>query len=218
MSSSKTALTRPFIMPASGFQYRQLNALVTPLAEDEELPREPEITLTEEAFRNRIAAERASAVAEFEGRLRQDYEQKSAREAAKIADTIRNFEGDRKQYFARVETEVVQLALSIAAKILHREAQVDPLLVAALVQIALGQLKEGAAASIRVRPEEAKRWQNHFASLALKLSVTVTEDAGLQPGDCILETEMGTVNFGLNVQLKEVERGFFDVLAQRPQP
>ena len=93
----------------------------------------------------------------------------------------------------------------------------DPLLVTALVQIALGQLKEGSAATIRVRPEEAGRWRDHFATLPLKLSIVITEDASLEPGDCLLDTEMGTVNFGLDVQLKEVEKGFFDVLAQRPQ-
>jgi flagellar assembly protein FliH len=31
-----------------------------------------------------------------------------------------------------------------------------------------------------------------------------------------LETELGTTNFGLDTQLKEVEQGFFDLLALRP--
>jgi flagellar assembly protein FliH len=47
--------------------------------------------------------------------------------------------------------------------------------------------------------------------------VSIVEDAQLEPRDCILETELGTVNFNVEVQLKEVEKGFFDVLAQRPQ-
>jgi flagellar assembly protein FliH len=42
----------------------------------------------------------------------------------------------REQYFVRAEAEIVQLALAIAAKILHREAQVDPMLVATLVRMA----------------------------------------------------------------------------------
>jgi flagellar assembly protein FliH len=32
----------------------------------------------------------------------------------------------------------------------------------------------------------------------------------------VLETELGTANFGLDSQLKEVEQGFFDLLALRP--
>jgi flagellar assembly protein FliH len=116
-----------------------------------------------------------------------------------------------------VETEVVQLALAIAGKILHREVQVDPLLMAALVRIALAQLKEGSAACIRVAAGEAKRWQDTFAAQPMKLEVSIVEDVQLEQRDCVLETELGAVNFNIEVQLKEVERGFFDVLAQRPQ-
>jgi flagellar assembly protein FliH len=34
--------------------------------------------------------------------------------------------------------------------------------------------------------------------------------------DCVLETSLGSANFSINAQLKEVEQGFFDLLAQRP--
>jgi flagellar biosynthesis/type III secretory pathway protein FliH len=46
--------------------------------------------------------------------------------------------------------------------------------------------------------------------------VEVTEDSQLGEHDCLLETELGTANFGLDTQLKEVEQGFFDLLALRP--
>jgi flagellar assembly protein FliH len=51
----------------------------------------------------------------------------------------------------------------------------------------------------------------------MKLEVSIVEDVQLEQRDCVLETELGAVNFNIEVQLKEVERGFFDVLAQRPQ-
>jgi flagellar assembly protein FliH len=215
-SKSAGANSVPFT-PISDFHYRPTAVAPRPVeVAVEEAPRDHELRLTEEALRKSLAAERAAAVAETQVRMRQEFEQTLQAEALRISKAVEHFERTRKDYFARVETEVVRLALSIAAKILHREAQVDPLLVAAVVQIALGQLKEGAAASIRVRPEEVKRWQQHFAAQSLNACVTVTEDADLQPRDCLLETELGTVNFSLDVQLKEVEKGFFDVLAQRP--
>jgi flagellar assembly protein FliH len=216
MSTSKAASQQYASGLISQFEYRQL---ISPefVAEEEPEPEVPTVTMTEDEFRSRIAAERAAAGAQVEGRLRQQYEDRTKADSAKIAEAIEQFQQSRREYFAKVEAEVVQLALSIAGKILHREAQVDPLLVAAAVQIALGQLKEGSAATIRVRPQEARRWHDCFASADLKTSVTIVEDADLQPGDCMLETEIGNVNFSLNAQLKEVERGFFDVIAQRPQ-
>jgi flagellar assembly protein FliH len=218
MLSKRTAPKTILPPPIADFQYRQTLSIQMPAAEElAEAAEVHEVRMTEEALRTRIAGERAAAVAETEARLRHEYEQRAKEETARVSKAIANFEVMRKDYFARVEGEVVQLALSIAGKILHREAQVDPLLIAAVVQIALGQLKEGAAATIRVRPEEAKMWRQHFAAQSLVQAVSVVEDTDLQPHDCILETELGSANFSLDVQLKEVEKGFFDVLAQRPQ-
>ncbi len=33
---------------------------------------------------------------------------------------------------------------------------------------------------------------------------------------CMLETEFGSTEIGLETHLKEIEQGFFDLLAQRP--
>jgi flagellar assembly protein FliH len=39
----------------------------------------------------------------------------------------------------------------------------------------------------------------------------------VEPKACLLETELGVADLGLDAQLKEVEQGFFDLLAQRPE-
>jgi flagellar assembly protein FliH len=213
------------VSPIAEFQYRQLLPAIYPLSEGplaeveqaapEQAAQDPR--LAEEDVRRRIAAERAAAVADTESRLRLEYEQRSTREAGRISLAVENFQQTQKDYFARVEAEVVQLALAIAAKILHREAQVDPMLIAALVQIALGQMKEGSVVTLRVAAGEAARWQSELGKQTVKVEVSIVEDAGLDSRDCVLETELGAVNFNLDMQLKEVEKGFFDVLAQRPQ-
>ncbi len=221
MSPSKTSRRDLHRSPIADFQYLHINLAPTIRVEEEsrieEEVAEPEVKMTETAFAARLAAERASGFAEAEARLRAESQRRSEADTEKISAALVGFEQTRKEYFLRVEAEVVQLALTIAGKILHRESQVDPLLVAALVQIALGQLKEGAAATIRVRPEETGRWGTHFAAQRMSAVASIVEDAALQAGDCVLETEMGTVNFSLEAQLKEVEHGFLDLLAQRPQ-
>jgi flagellar assembly protein FliH len=135
---------------------------------------------------------------------------------APIVTAVSAFDEQRSEYFARVEAEVVQLALAIAAKILHREAQVDPMLVASLVRMAIERLREGSSVTIRVGRGRAQRWKEYFAGQSVAARVTVVEDAGLSEHDCLLETELGVANFGLDTQLKEVEQGFFDLLALKP--
>ena len=111
---------------------------------------------------------------------------------------------------------MVHLALAIAAKILHREAQVDPLLVAALVRVAIEKLHDCSTVSVRVPPAKSEKWRAFLANPVNGSTIAVVEDSQLGPDDCILETDLGSANFSIDAQLKEVEQGFFDLLAQRP--
>ena len=163
-----------------------------------------------------IGRARSEAVAETEMLLKKEYEARSEGEAAKIQQTLELFKTERKDYFSRVESEVVHLALAIAAKILHREAQVDPLLVAALVRVAVDKLHDGSSVSVRVSPAAAEKWRSYLANPNNGSTIAIVEDAHLGPKDCILETDLGSADFSIEAQLKEVEQGFFDLLAQRP--
>ena len=55
-----------------------------------------------------------------------------------------------------------------------------------------------------------------MANLRNDASVEIVEDQHLAHGDCILQTDLGSADFSISAQLNEVERGFFDLLAQRP--
>jgi flagellar assembly protein FliH len=159
---------------------------------------------------------RAEAVAETERRLRTELEASLEGEAAKIREALELFQAERRSYFSRVESEVVHLALAIAAKVLHREAQVDPMLVAALVRVAVDKLHDGSSVTVRVSPEKAEKWREYLANPLNGSVISIVEDTRLGSEDCILETDVGSANFSLDAQLKEVEQGFFDLLAQRP--
>jgi flagellar assembly protein FliH len=163
-----------------------------------------------------LSIARLEAIAETEARLRIEYEARSAGELEKIRYALELFQTERRDYFFRVESDVVQLALAIAAKILHREAQVDPLLVAALVRVAIDKLHDGSSVSVRVSPAESGKWRAFLANPVNGATIEIVEDAHLGAADCVLETELGSANFSIEAQLKEVEQGFFDLLAQRP--
>lgn len=133
-----------------------------------------------------------------------------------LANTIQDFATDRSAYFARAESELVQLALSIARKILQREAQLDPLLLAGLVRVALDGMIGDPAVTLRVAPAQLALWQQHTAGIAPRHAVTLCPDHSLAPDECTLESSSGTARLSYEVQLKEVERGFLDLLGLRP--
>jgi len=163
-----------------------------------------------------LKAARAEAAAEVDKRLRREFEAKSLEEASKVTHALQLFQEEQKAYFSRVESEVVHLALAISSKILHREAQVDPTLVAALVRVAVENLHDGSSVTVRISPLNSEKWRKVLSSLLHGSTIAIVEDEHLGADDCILETDLGSANFSIDAQLKEVERGFFDLLAQRP--
>lgn len=171
----------------------------------------------EEGLRAGIEQGVQQAKAEAQAQAKAAFDQELAGERSKIAAALEKFKHDRVRYYANVESELVQLSLAIAAKILHREAQVDPLLMAGLVKIALQRLEQGSKVTMRVPPEEVEMWNRNVESVGSGMDVAVVADDSVQPHDCILDTSLGTVQLGLEAQLKEVEQGFFDLLAHRPE-
>ena len=155
------------------------------------------------------------------GRLQGRNEERQASQSLLAADRaahlshrsalLENFAREQERYLHLVEREVVELALAIAARILRREAQMDPLLLTGAVRVALGQLAEKTDVRLHVPEADADLWREaiaHLPNLAVRPEV-ITEPAW-HLGECELETRLGTVDLGVRAQLGEIERGFFD--------
>jgi flagellar assembly protein FliH len=127
------------------------------------------------------------------------------------AALIENFRQERERFLEAAEHEVVELALAVAARILRREAQMDPLLLTGAVRVALGQLAGSTEVRLRVPPAEFDLWTEAMALVPnLAVKPTVLAGEGMRLGDCVVETRMGSVDLGIRAQMAEIERGFFD--------
>jgi flagellar biosynthesis/type III secretory pathway protein FliH len=124
---------------------------------------------------------------------------------------LESFHAERDRYFQAVEHEVVNLALAVAARVLRREAQMDPLLLSGAVRVALGQLSASTEVRLRVPSADRELWTDaitHLPNLAPRPIVVAGDD--MRVGECALETELGSVDLGIAAQLAEIARGFFD--------
>lgn len=155
---------------------------------------------------------RRAAMAELEAETKASMELERARVVAVVGD----FAAARERYFTGVEQEVVKLSLAIAGRVLHREAQIDPLLLSAVVRVALDKMQDRSGVIVRVAGSEVAVWEELFQATEESERPRVMEDPKLQKGDCVLDTKMGTVELGVSVQLEEIEKGFFDLLNHKP--
>lgn len=148
---------------------------------------------------------------EGENAARVRFEDELRKERERLSEWLREFQAERNLYFESIEGEVVQLALAVSRRILHREASVDPDLLAGLVRYTLEKLRDGTKVKVRVNAPEAAQLQRQLGE-----AVEVIEDAEVSPRTCVLVTEIGTTAISVDEQLKEIERGLADLLAQRP--
>ena len=149
---------------------------------------------------------------EGEAKAKSRLEDMLRKERERITESMEQFAHARSAYFEKVEAEVVHLALSIARKVLHREAQIDPDLLMGLVRYTLEKLRDGTKVKLRVHPSGVDAWQE-----IANENTEVVGDSKLETGLCVMETELGTTAVGVDAQLKEIEQGLMDLLAQRPE-
>ena len=191
------------------------NGPATAVEEPAEWNAQTAVLRSEAEQRERDALQRG--LREGEGRARAELAGQAAEQRTALATSLEAFKAERAGYFGRLEPEVVKLALAMTRKILHREAQIDPLLLTGMVHAALDKIERGTHIRLRAHPADVHFWREHFAARTDGAAAPeLAGDAQLKRGECALETEMGHTPVSLDAHLKEIEQGFLDLLEQRP--
>ncbi len=107
------------------------------------------------------------------------------------------------------EPELVRLSMAIARRILRRELSMDPEALLGLVKAGLERIESADLHRVRVHPEHASILAGLLEGAARR--VEIAADPGLPVGAVIFETSRGSLDTGLETQLKEIERGFADL-------
>jgi len=126
----------------------------------------------------------------------------------RIGQTIEELGGLRQTLIHETEREMVQLALTLARRVVHREVTLDPELAAALAHVALERLGMNTPATIRLNPDDytvvaqdGARWGGQ--------TVTVVPDPAISRGGCLVETAFGSVDATIERQFDELSRALF---------
>jgi flagellar assembly protein FliH len=124
----------------------------------------------------------------------------------RLHDTLEELTMLRAEMMRQTERQLVQLALAIAARIIHREISLDRGLLVAMARVAIDRLGEQASATIRLNPEDYAAaaasgdpaWQSE--------QVRVIADPLVNRGGCLVQSDFGTMDIGLDSQFRELAR------------
>ena len=130
----------------------------------------------------------------------------------RYAESIMELSKLRSALYARVEREVVKLAIEVAKKIVHREIQADQEIVETLVHVALSHVAEKSAVTVHLSPTDYNYLLEHRAQLSQNegRDISLLADQSIERGGCLIQTECGDIDARIEEKFREVEHAFFD--------
>ena len=160
----------------------------------------------------RLAEAYQRGLREGEAAATQRMAQQTSAKVDQLSRSIEQLALHRGKIQREAEPELVRLSLAIARRILRRELSVDPESLLGLVKAGLNKVESSEVHRVRVHPEHASILAGLLEGAARR--VEIASDPGLPVGAVIFETTRGSLDMGLDTQLKEIERGFADIYPQ----
>lgn len=129
-----------------------------------------------------------------------------------IVSIANNVTVDKRKLIRESEAQIVDLVIDVARKVLGREISLDPSVVVKLVDRALERVTGQVVLRIRVNPSEYDLVRQHWAQREGQddetMPLEIVADKRVKPGGCIVDTQGGTVDAQIDVQLTEIKRAF----------
>jgi flagellar assembly protein FliH len=108
--------------------------------------------------------------------------------------------------------DLVRLAISIAARVIHREVSVDPDALTGLVRTAFLKVQSREIQRVRMHPGMEPLVRKSLEQCGSPKNLLLTADPALNSGEVFLETSQGILDSSVDTQLREIERGLIDRL------
>jgi type III secretion protein L len=124
---------------------------------------------------------------------------------ARAAEELARAKIQAGQILGESEKDVLELALKVAAKIIGRDLERDPALVMEIVANCTEAARSSKAMIIKVHPEDGKLMREkkpRFMELVgRQLDISIRDDAEVDRGGCVIQTEYGTIDGLIRTQL-----------------
>ncbi len=155
---------------------------------------------------------RREAYAEGLAAGRQQAEEQFRPAVQGLAETLAALARLRENIREETMQDLVHLATSIAARVIHREVAVDPDALAGLIQAAFSKLQSREINRVRMHPTLEPMVRKLLERGGAPKNLVLTPDPNLKPAEVFFETAQGVLDASVETQLREIERGLIDKL------
>ena len=147
-----------------------------------------------------------------EGKAKAEAELNALKEQlyAQMQEQIEAIEAEYEQKKNTMESEIIDAIITVFNKVFHIQFDDKKEILLHLVNDTLMNVDTGKAFRIRVSGENRKFFETHIPEIKEKIgndiSIEIVNDMGLTEEGCIIETEGGIFNCGIDMQLSNLEK------------
>jgi flagellar assembly protein FliH len=187
------------------------------LGVDSEVQPDPKERMAQlqQQYEQRAREAHAAGVKEGEAAGRQRATAELQQAIDRLARCIEEIGGLRGRLRAEAESDLIQLSLAIARRVLRRELAIDPEALHGLVLGALEKLQGQEISRVRVHPAHVALVTESLRQNTASAQVEVIADPSRAVGTVIFETRHGNLDASVDSQLQEIERGLADRLRRQ---
>lgn len=168
------------------------------------------VRIVTEAEENRAVIEAAAlekarlqAAAETEAEI----EKRVSDRQSQLAETLEKLAGLSNEIVGHVESDLVELAIQIAKKIVRREVTIDREIALTLVRVSLSKLNQRTAAEVHLNPDDLAYINSRQDAIDFRGALTLVEDPSVSLGGCLVHTDTGEVDARIESQFDEIAFG-----------
>ncbi len=133
-------------------------------------------------------------------------------------ETLNQAVKERKKIIKDAESEILRLSLKIAEQIIRSEVSLHRDVSLNIVAEAIARVSDREQIIVKVNREDAeylKRYKDRLAGILDGVkSFSIIEDASVEPGGCVIETNLGFIDARIGTKLKSIEEALNKVAAE----
>jgi flagellar assembly protein FliH len=126
---------------------------------------------------------------------------------------------EHEELIAGMEEEMLSLVMDVTRKVVASELATDKDVIIRLIREALPKCSNKVGAVLRVSPEDAENLAENrdelFADIEGADDLEIKKDRTLHKGDCIIESQFGSIDAGVGTRLDKIEEAFNEELVGR---
>ena len=133
-------------------------------------------------------------------------------------ETLNQAVKERKEIIKDSEQEILRLALKVAEQIIRSEVSLHRDVCLNIVAEAISRVSDREQIIVRANREDAeylKRYKDRLAGMLDGVkSFSILEDSNVEPGGCVIETNLGFIDSKISTKLKSIEESLKKLSAE----